>query len=305
MWKVIARLQPEQRVTQEIPIEEVVHEYGIAVATVREWIDERGIQVPFQEYAYFHAALFELTAESVRRYALRQAELVSQRRAEYLAAVMHQLRTPLSTLSLTLEYMERHGRPPDAETVGKLRRTVRRIRFLVDGVLRLERFRPEEVPVRPAEVHPARLIDEIMSDFEPDALRKGLRFEAHVNRTLRITVDPDLFADVLGNFVQNAVKYTSAGSVVVEAEEHADAVTFRVRDTGPGIPEHLAPGLLTEVQAGTAGGAGIGLKIAQHATAAQGGEIGFESQPGKGSVFWARMPRRVAPRGGEPPPQEG
>lgn len=296
MWRVTDRLDPEARVSQEMPIEEVVQEYGLVTDVVRDWIEKRRIEVPFQEYSYFYQSIYELAAESVRRYTEHQAEQIRKDRAQYLAAVMHQLRTPLSALSMQVELLDRHEQRPDAAAIGKLRRNVRRIRVLVDSILRLERFQPWEVPVRPEVIRPAHLIDDIVNDHEADAARKGLRFEAHVNRSLQMELDPDLFVDALGNLVQNAVKYTAEGSVIVDAEEHADSVLFCVRDSGPGIPEEKRQQLFKHAQPGSAAGAGIGLQIAQHAAKAQGGLIEIESEVGKGSVFSLRLPRVVSAR---------
>jgi signal transduction histidine kinase len=306
IWKVTERLQPEARVSQDIPIEEVVQEYALVTDVVRRWIAERGIEVTFPEYAYFYSAMYELTAESVRRYAAYQAEEVRRQRAQYLASVMHQLRTPLSALSLQLERLERKDRPPDAETVSKLRRNVRRIRRLVDGILRLERFQTWEVPVHPEETRPAQLVDAIISDHELEAARKGLRFEAHVNRSLRMTIDPELFVDALGNLVQNAIKYTTEGFVIVDAAEHDDGVVFRVRDSGPGISAERRRQLFKSAQPGSLGGAGLGLLIAQHAAQAQGGQVDVHSEPGRGSTFSLRLPWVVPARhAGEPIGERG
>ena len=296
IWKVWERLDPELRVGQEIPIEEVVQEYGLAFDVVRSWIEERGIRVSFVEYTYFFRAMFELTAEAVRRYAKHQSEEIRSQRAHYLAAVMHQLRTPLSALAMQVEVLEGQEHRPDAESLHRLQRNVRRIRVLVDGILRLERFQTWEVPVRPEKVQPSRLVNAIMSDHEATAARNGLRFEAHVNRSLRMTLDSDLFLDALGNLVDNAIKYTAAGFVLVDAQESTDTVLFRVRDSGPGIAPDQQRGLFKHAQPGTVGGAGIGLQIAQHAARAQGGVIEVESEQGKGSVFSLRLPRVVSAR---------
>lgn len=296
MWKVTDRLEPELRVRDEMPIEEVVLEYGVVVSTVREWLKERQVQVSFDEYSYFFQAVHELTAESVRRYATHQADLVAQERSEYLAGVMHQLRTPVSALTMQVELLARPGAKLDAAAVGKLRRNARRLEVLVNGVLRLERFRPEDQPLRPQELAPAQLIDELLGDYEYEAARKGLRLEAHVDRALHMRVDPDLLADVLGNLVHNAVKYTPAGHVSVQAEERRDQVVFRVHDSGPGIPLDTAQTLFKDVQPGSATGIGIGLLVAARATQAMQGEIGVDSEPGKGSTFWVRLPRALAPR---------
>src|SRR5690606_7360081 len=163
-------------------------------------------------------------------------------------------------------------------------------------ILRLERFHSSEVPLRPVEVQPAALIDEIVSDYEADAARKGLRFEAHVNRSLRMKLDPDLFLDAFGNLVHNAVKYTDEGFVIMDVTEHADSVLFCVRDSGPGLKKEKQQKLFKQAQPGSAGGAGIGLQIAQHAAMAQGGLIEVESEPGKGAMFSLRLPRTVSER---------
>src|SRR5690606_17553429 len=68
LWKVSDRLDPEARVQQNFLIEEVIHEYRLVVETVRNWIEEREIDVAFEEYSYFYQAIFFLTAESIRRY---------------------------------------------------------------------------------------------------------------------------------------------------------------------------------------------------------------------------------------------
>jgi two-component system sensor histidine kinase SenX3 len=89
LWTITERLDPEKRVSEEIPIEDVVHQYGMVVKVVRNWIEERRIEVPFLEYSYFHQAIFELIAESVRRYALYQAGSVTKARGQYLAGIAH------------------------------------------------------------------------------------------------------------------------------------------------------------------------------------------------------------------------
>lgn len=299
MWNVTERLDPETRMEQDFPIEDVVQEYRVLVETVHNWIKERTLEISYEEYAYFSAAIFELTAESVRRCVTYKDEEVRKDRAEYLAGVMHQLRTPLSAVLMQVELLDRRAGPPDAAAISRLRRNVRRIRVLVEGVLRLERFDPSEMRVRPQELYPARLIDDIMRDYENEAAQKPLRFEARVNRSLRMTLDADLFVDALGNLVQNAVKYTTAGSVIVDAEEHHEMVDFCVQDSGPGIPEDRRQTLFRQAQPGSGGGVGIGLRIAQHAAEALGGQIDVDSSPGKGSTFTLRLPYVVAAREGD------
>jgi hypothetical protein len=106
IWKLVERLNPELGIVQNIPIEEVVQEYCILVEVVRNWIEERTIDVPFSEYSYFYRAIFELTAESGRRYSIQQANIVSGERAKYPASLAHQMRGPLSSFSVLIDQVK-------------------------------------------------------------------------------------------------------------------------------------------------------------------------------------------------------
>ncbi len=296
LWEKAERLDPEKRVREEVPIEEVVREYAYMVDTVRTWLEERNEQVSFEEYSFFSLAMFELSAESARRYTKYREEEVARERSEYLAGIAHQLRTPLSTLKLYVQQLERTEHPPAPRTVERLRRTVSRLNRMVDGILRLERFSPEELPVHPEPLHPAQLIDELVADYGHDATLKGLRLEISANHSTRMVVDPDLLADALGNLVQNAIKFTERGFVRVSMEEQANCVLFRVEDSGPGISPERQHELFRPVRPGQPGGMGIGLSIAHRAATAQGGSLEVDSEPGRGSTFLLRLPPEVGVR---------
>lgn len=296
LWRQHGRLDPEQRVLDEVLIEEVVREYAFVIEEVRSWLDERGEQVSVQDYSFFSLAIFELTAESVRRYAKFRAEQVARERSEYVASIAHQLRTPVSTLNLSVQQLERGQGAPDTRALERLRRTVGRLGRLVDGILRLERFKPEELPVHPESLAPAQIIDQIVADYEHDARSKGLRLEVSANRSARMQVDRDLLVDALGNLIQNALKYTAKGFVRVTLEEREDAVVFKVEDSGPGISPERQRELFRPVYPGQPGGVGLGLSIAFRAAVAQGGALELESEPGRGSTFLLRLPWAVRAR---------
>ena len=300
MWRVTERLDPEARVAQDVPIEEVVQEYRLIVSVVRDAIEERGLDVSFDQYTYFYDAIFELTAESVRRYTEYRRKQVQQERTRYLAGIAHQMRSPLSALTMQVELL-RAGEPMTSEDVDALGRVARRLRVMVDGVLRLERFQPHELPVRPAVVVPAELVEQVRGDVAREAERKGLRLETDVDDTLRMEVDLDLLLDVLVNLVENALHYTSEGFVRIEVrkatdEEAGEGVLFRVINSGPGIEAERQDELFQLVQSERSGGFGVGLVVARRAVEAQGGRIGVESAPGEGACFWFCLPRHVEAR---------
>jgi signal transduction histidine kinase len=302
MWKISERLDPELRVDQEIPIEEIVQEYRIVVSAIRAWMEERGIEVPFAEYSYFYEAIFELSAEAVRRYARYNADAIAKDRSAYLARLAHQLRNPLATMGMATSMLEDPRRRSDPNLVARMRSSVARMSMLVNGVMRLERFKAEELPVHPVPVRLADLVDPVIADNDAFAARKHLRVEVHLDRTLEMTLDPDLFIDAFGNLLQNAIKYTASGFVRIEIEPRADDVLFRIIDSGPGIPAERRAALFSPVQPGAGGGVGVGLTIAKRAVVAQQGTIGCTCEPGHGSTFWFQLPRIVQAREERPPP---
>ena len=292
MWKDPARLDPEHRVGEGIPVQDIVLGYKLVVDVVRKWIDERRIDVTFAEFTYFYDAIFELVAEAVRRYVTHQAAEKSRERSEYLAGITHQMRSPLSAIALSLQLLEDDSIPENPR-LSRIKRNVQRLRLLIDGVMRLERFKPGELPVKPCLTRPAQLIDELVDDQEPVAVRKGLKFDTHLNRSVEAHIDPELFRDACGNLIDNAVKYTPSGFVRVEMLEEPETLLFKVTDSGPGISEGRQQQLFRWIDPEMPGGAGIGLAVVHRVITAQGGEVGVESEPGKGTCFWFRLPRNV------------
>lgn len=297
--RLLERLDPQLRAAQHASIEEVAQEYSTLVDVVRNWIEECAIDVPFAEYSYFYRVVFELTAESVRRYSIQQANIISGERAKYLASLAHQMRGPLSSISVLIDHVKRaklSGEEINETIVQISDRNLRRLVSLIDNVLKLERFKPAEISVRPQLVRPADIVGNVLADNQHDAAAKGLRLENAVDGALRLQLDPELFLDAISNMIQNAVKYTTSGFVRVESHEQQDEIVFSVIDSGPGMLAEQAKTLFRMFQPGQAGGVGIGLLIAQRAVAAQAGTVGVESKPGKGSVFWLRLPRVVEAR---------
>lgn len=301
LWQEPSRSDPEQRVRDDVPIEEVVREYGFVLDELRNWLAEQPGEFSFDEISFLFLAIFELAAESARRYAKYAAAEETRRRSEYVAGIAHQLRTPVSTLRLGVQRIDRsHGAVAPAE-LERLRRTINRLGRLVEGVARVERFGPGEMPVTPIEVRPAEVVDALITDYEHEAIRKGLRLEVVVNRSVRMVTDPDLLVDALGNIVQNAIKYTRHGFVRIAVEDNDEDVVFTVEDSGPGITPDRQRDLFRPVRPEMTGGMGIGLTIAYRAAKAQGGSIELLSKPGEGSTFILRVPKNGRARADPPP----
>lgn len=242
-----------------------------------------------------------------------EAEEANRAKSEFLAHMSHEIRTPLSGVAGMLDLLGDAALPPREQGYLRLaRESAEALLRLLDGVLDLSRveagrLEPERVPYDLPAV--ARASVEL---YRARSGRKGLSLAVEVegNAPGRVLGDPGLLRQVLSNLVSNAVKFTEAGSVTVRVagEDGGRRARFEVADTGPGIP---APQLervflaFTQADASVAGrfgGSGLGLAISKRLVEAQGGEIGVESAPGRGSRFWFTLPVEEAPPGEERQP---
>jgi signal transduction histidine kinase len=136
---------------------------------------------------------------------------------------------------------------------------------------------------------------------------RDLRVRAKVNGPVLAVGDAGRTREILLNLASNAVRHTSAGSVVLTCERHGDMVGVAVRDTGCGIePQHLGRIFdrfyrVDRARSRSHGGAGLGLTIARLLAELQHGHIEVQSTPGKGSAFVLWLPSGTAPRVGDRP----
>ncbi|MDX1584483.1 MAG: HAMP domain-containing sensor histidine kinase, partial [Thermoanaerobaculia bacterium] len=184
----------------------------------------------------------------------------------------------------------------DPEIIDPLRRCTRRLKLLTEGLMRLERFRPDEVPVRPRPLDLTEFVEELITDYRYDAESKGLRIETDLEPDLELRADPDLMHDAVANLVENAIKYTDEGFVRIATRHRDSIVMIAVSDSGEGISEKRQEELFDPVIPDKPGGVGLGLNVAIHAARAQSGTIEFESAQGKGSTFTIELPKEVEPR---------
>lgn len=221
-------------------------------------------------------------------------------KAELLAVMSHEMRTPLNGIMGAIELLQ------------GTKLTARQERFLaamntsaglllhhVNGVLSMSRAEAGQLDLRTTEVDPALLLQELV-----ESQRHAI--EAHGNRILcdtaeapeRIWVDALRLRQVILNLVGNANKFTRNGEIRVECDRvpDLDQVEFRVLDTGIGIAEEHLEHIFEEFRtldssyARQAEGTGLGLSISRRLVQAMGGEIGVDSEPGEGSIFWVRLP---------------
>lgn len=143
----------------------------------------------------------------------------------------------------------------------------------------------------------ARLVKEACELFEPSAEEKGLRLDCHTPSTCLFPADARLIQRMLSNLIDNAIKYTAAGSVHVSLEEDkGGAINLTVTDTGIGMAPEDLPRIFHRFYRGDQSrslpGVGLGLSLARAIARAHDGEITVKSVVGKGSTFTVTLPRR-------------
>jgi light-regulated signal transduction histidine kinase (bacteriophytochrome) len=242
-------------------------------------------------------------AEELRRRAVEvdlERRLVSEQRAvqardELIAVVSHDLRTPLSTITMLSEVMMSHQPSADAPSShllrdgpAMIRSSARHMKALIDDLLDLAKIEANRFALQRRSTESGVLIDESLRAASPLAVAKKITIASHADSAV-LEVDPEKIHRVLSNLLGNAIKFTpEGGTITVRAERHDGELIVAVSDTGPGIPADELPHLFERYwQARPARhlGTGLGLYIAKGIVEAHGGRIWAESPAGARLIF--------------------
>jgi len=241
-----------------------------------------------------------------------RAEEADRAKTRFLAAASHDLRQPLHALSLyaaALTLRASGGGP--GQMAGNIREAVESLSKLVDSLLDISKLDAGAIHPEIQLVDVGTLVERIAQDLAPVAQAKGLELRAATAEAL-VQTDPMLLERIVRNLVDNAIKYTARGRIVLAVESRGGEARIAVRDTGQGIPGAERERIFEEFyQIGNperdrARGLGLGLAIVRRLARLLGCEIELETAPGAGSTFAVRMPlaRAAAPAGERPGPGE-
>jgi signal transduction histidine kinase len=228
-----------------------------------------------------------------------QASIDRQRR--FTADASHELRTPLATLSTELQWAQAHERTPAEyrDTLEVCSRAVARMLGIVERLLALVRAEAG-VADRAVQVPLDGLIGQIAGDLQPLAVSRQVDLTAETT-PLVATGDPDRLRDAITNVVANAIRYNVAGGrVAIVLRPRGPEAELTVTDTGVGIAPDDLPRIFDPffradpARSRDAGGAGLGLAVARAIVERHGGQIGCQSQPGRGTTMTIRLPATAA-----------
>ena len=237
---------------------------------------------------------------------------VDEMKNSFLSVAAHQLRTPLSTIRWFLELLN------DPEE-GKLKKnqkmfaesayqSLRNMVELVNRLLAVTRLEGGRVPVRPVPVDLKKMIDGIVDGLAVKLKDRRLGIHFKADETLpSVALDESLAREVFANLIENAVRYTPDGGVVIiAAAVEGEAIHWSIKDSGIGIPKEQQAKIFEKFYradnavAHTAEGTGLGLYLAKFIVDAWGGKIWFESEPGQGATFHVTIPRKgMRPKEGQ------
>ncbi len=223
---------------------------------------------------------------------------------QFLANTIHELRTPIQTISGSLELLN------ETNLNSEQKDFIHQIRFSSDVLLTLVndlldfskissgKFSVENIPMNPIEV-----TEQTADLLSMEAHNRKLEIITDIDYTLPTTLlgDPTRIKQVLLNLIKNAIKFTHSGYIYIKLSQRLNnsVLLFEVQDTGIGISKERQAKIFTnfyQVDASITrkyGGTGLGLSISKNLVEAMGGKIGMKSEEGKGSLFWFSLPLKT------------
>lgn len=236
-----------------------------------------------------------LAVQEVRQHA-RCARIAVRAREELLAVVAHDLRTPLSVLTMAFSLFDGITlNERQREVVSHAQKASGHMGKLIDELLEISQMEQSQLELRLALLDPHKLLEDAVAMLQPLAERSGIRLLTSCEQELpTIKGDYERLLRVFSNLVSNSVKFSQPGSTVwVSVVREAQGVRFTVSDNGPGIAESDLPFIFDrywQVKKREHQGVGLGLAIVKTIVEAHGGTIQASSTLGEGSDFCFHLP---------------
>jgi signal transduction histidine kinase len=233
----------------------------------------------------------------------------SRLKSAFVANMSHELRTPLNGI-IGFSQLLYSGRidPASAEykrSLGDILSSARHLSSLINEALDLAKVESGNMEFAADAVEPAQVVEEVCGVLRAVAAQKHIEVEAEIAPELgQVVLDSGKLRQVLYNYLSNALKFSGVGTRVIIRLHPEDNDWFRleVEDHGEGISAEDLKMLFTEFHQLDSSlrkphqGTGLGLALTRRIVEAQGGSVGVTSEPGRGSIFWAVLPRRYSMR---------
>jgi signal transduction histidine kinase/CheY-like chemotaxis protein len=233
-------------------------------------------------------------------HAKEEAERASKFKDRFLSTMSHELRTPLNAVMGFSDLLadRRYGELNERQQryVSHINTGGRHLLKLINDILDLSKIEAGRLEISREDLFVESIFGEVVSALRPLAEKKTQTLSSTIESSSRVHADATRFKQVLLNLVGNAIKFTpEGGRIELEAQQADREVQVKVRDNGPGIPPEEQKRIfeafyrLRKSGEGTEG-TGLGLAITESLVKLQGGSLGLESEPGKGSCFYFSLP---------------
>jgi PAS domain S-box-containing protein len=247
-------------------------------------------------FAFMHDHSVEREVQDELFKAKETAEQANIAKTRFLAAASHDLRQPLQALSMFVAVLaNRNHSPEDASLINRIEDSVNAVEGLLNSLLDVSKLEAGlVVPVLSA-FSLSAMMTRLASEFEPLVEQAELTLRV-VGSSAVVRSDPALVERILRNLLNNALRYTPKGRILLGCRRRGDRLRVEVWDTGIGIPPSQLKAIFREFhQLGNQGrdrrqGLGLGLAIVERLVGLLGHSIEVKSQPGKGSVFAVELP---------------
>jgi len=227
---------------------------------------------------------------------LRRLDDAFRRERQFTADASHELRTPLTAMQAIISVVRQERRTPQdyEQALDDLAEETDRLRSLTEDLLNLARGDSNK-PLEFEEVDITTLLFDLSDSLRTLAEDKGLRLTTNISERITITGDSDSLIRLFANLLDNAIKFTSKGGIMLSAHRAIDnMLEVSITDSGDGIPAEDLPYIFDRFyrveKSRAARGTGLGLAIVANIAEAHGGSIEVSSTVGQGTTFHVRLP---------------
>ena len=240
-----------------------------------------------------------------------EAEHANQEKARFLANMSHEIRSPMnSVLGMTQLALNAETNPKQRDYLEKIHSSGEHLLCIIDDILDFSRIEVGKLDIETIDFELGRVMQSLVDLAVWKTSEKNIKLTFNVDPGISRTLcgDPLRLRQILINYVNNAIKFTEQGEIIIRAillekNEKDNLLRFEVQDTGIGMTRKEMAGLFQmfrQADSSTSrkyGGSGLGLAISKGLAELMGGEVGVESEAGKGSTFWltVRLGKAVRP----------
>ncbi len=279
-----------ERMRAGFDVEEVVAEYNLLRRSIFDELAQQGQKLNGASANFINRLLDLAIGESLSSYVRQKSISEHERITEYLAFVMHDMKSPLAALTASRDLLHtRAGEDADLATVDRsMGQSLEQLNALVQRLLEESRSMSQDVEntLRPEHLPLKAVVDAVFSAMHGPADARGAQLLNHVPEDVVVDADPNLLDTVFSNLVHNAIEHAAAARIEVGAETSGDMLRCWVADDGSGIPADGLGQLFEPYATGNpARGTGLGLYMVRRYVEAHGGRIRVQPRHDGGTRF--------------------